>query len=397
MIFYGKQNVYEAAKDRIRYLFDEFPDRKIVVAFSGGKDSTAILYLVKEIMDERGIKTIPVFFLDQELEAPQVVDYVRQTMHLPWVEPYWVQSYFKEWNASKGDWFNVWGPGEKWAREKEPDSFHDVEPDTISEFGKVLDAFQRKLFGDEYVCIGGLHIDESPVRRLGLLRHRCYKEITWGKNSGSQYGKGKGLVFYPIYDWNVYDVWYYIFSNRLPFCQLYNYYFTKKSLQASRVSSFIHENSIQSLREIKEIAPGFYDAALRRIENVNTTVQSYNMLRGYVGKLPPYFASWEEYVIYCAENMIEQKKNCDKMIKSYQTSREKWVGRFEGDKELMEKAERIIGCSTINCILAEDYGMTKLQNSTISLVADWKKYERKVKARAKKGIGEGSKQAGVSE
>jgi hypothetical protein len=63
----------------------------------------------------------------------------------------------------------------------------------------------------------------------------------------------------------------------------------------------------------------------------------------------------------------------------------------------MEKAERIIGCSTINCILAEDYGMTKLQNSTISLVADWKKYERKVKARAKKGIGEGSKQAGVSE
>lgn len=397
MIFYSNQNVYEAAKERLNYLFDEFKDRKICVGFSGGKDSTTILYLVKEIMDERGIKKIPVFFLDQELEAPQTIDYVRETMHLPWVEPYWVQSFFKEWNASKGDWFNVWGPGEQWAREKEPDSLHDVQQDCLSDFGRVLDSFLRAIFGDEYVCIGGLHIDESPVRRMALLKDCCYKDITWGKNSGVQYGKGKGLVFYPIYDWSVYDVWYYIFSHRLPFCQLYNYYFTKKRLHACRVSSFIHENSIQGLREIKEIAPAFYDAALRRIENINTTVQSYHMLRGYIGELPPYFKSWEEYVIYCAENIIELKKNADKIIRSYQTARRKWLGRFEGNPELMEKAERVIGCAVLDCIIAEDFGMTKLENTSITLVADWKKYERKRKADAKRGTGDSAGQGGVSE
>ena len=123
MIFYGEKNVYEAGLDRIRYIFDEFyGKRPIVVTISGGKDSTVTLYLVHEVMEERGIEKIPVLFLDQEAEAPQTIDYIRDIMNLPWVEQYWVQTYFKEWNASKGEWFNVWGPGEQWCREKEPNN-----------------------------------------------------------------------------------------------------------------------------------------------------------------------------------------------------------------------------------------------------------------------------------
>lgn len=386
MIFYGDKNVYEAAKDRIRYIFDEFPDRKIVIGFSGGKDSTAILYLVKEIMDERGMEKIPLFFLDQELEAPQVVEYMRETMHLSWVEPYWVQSYFQEWNSSEGKWFNVWGPGEQWAREKEPDSYHDLEPDKINEFNAVLDSFLRLLFGDNYVCLGGLHIDESPMRRLGLLKDRCYKDITWGKNSGLNY-KGNGLVLYPIFDWSVYDVWYYIFSNKIPYCKLYNYYFTKKTLQKCRVSSFIHENSIQGLREIKEIAPSFYDAALRRIKNVNTTVQVYNSLLQFVEKLPPYFKDWDEYVEYCAIHMTEEPEHAKTIIKRYTTEVTKWRNRVQGNRELTEKVNRVIGNAAMRCILAEDYGMSKMANATIELVPEWKNYERRIKKNA--GVGTG--------
>ena len=397
MIFYGKKNVYEAAKDRIRYLFDEFKDRPICVGFSGGKDSTVILYLVKEIMDERGIKKIPLFFLDQELEAPQVVEYVRETMHLPWVEPYWIQSYFQEWNSSLGDWFNVWGPGEQWAREKEPDSYHDIVPDKINEFNKVLDSFQRAVFGDDYICLGGLHIDESPMRRLGLLRDKCYKDITWGKNSGVNYGKGHGIVFYPIFDWSVYDVWYYIFSNKIPYCKLYNYYFTKKRLQSCRVSSFIHENSIQGLKEIKEIAPAFYEAALRRVKNVNTTVQSYSSLRGYVEKLPPYFKDWDEYVSYCANHIIEKEENAKQIIRRYTTEVNKWRERFAGDMELTEKANEYIGRAAMHCILAEDQGMSKLRNATICLVGDWKKYERRTKKNVGVGVEASDKSDRVTE
>lgn len=44
---YLDQNVYEAALERVAYVFDNF--QKIYVSFSGGKDSTVLLHLV---MDE---------------------------------------------------------------------------------------------------------------------------------------------------------------------------------------------------------------------------------------------------------------------------------------------------------------------------------------------------------
>ena len=38
MKFYLDENVYDAAIERIEYLFDEFDE--VIVSFSGGKDST---------------------------------------------------------------------------------------------------------------------------------------------------------------------------------------------------------------------------------------------------------------------------------------------------------------------------------------------------------------------
>lgn len=375
MIFYSEQNVYEAAKDRIRWIFDEFPDRKIVVSFSGGKDSTTILHLVKEVMDERGIKTIPVFFCDQELEAPQTIEYIREVMHREWVEPYWIQSFFQEWNSSKGDWFNVWGVGEKWAREKEPGNpYADIQYPKTRHFKEVLDSMLRYHFGDDYIAIGGVRIEESPTRRLGLTQSCCYKDITWGKACA----KG-ALVLYPIWDWGCNDVWYYIFSNNIKYCKLYNYYFTKKSLVKSRVSSFIHENAIQALKEIKEIAPQFYLACLRRVENVNTTVQTYEMLLDYVSGLPKYFSCWKDYVYYLAENIIEKKENREKIIHGYDACMRRWKRKFGNHEEGVKLAESHIGLYAARSIVSEDFELSKLSNSEMSLVCYLKQNYGKIK------------------
>lgn len=313
MIFYSDKNVYEAALERFRYIFREFyGKRKIVVTMSGGKDSTVVLNLAHEIMKEMGIEKIPVLFLDQEAETPMTIEYIRYIMHLPWVEPYWIQSYFQEWNASKGEWFNVWGPGEKWIREKEPDSYGDLEIPHNQYFSKTLDQVHRMLFGKDYLTLGGVRIEESPARLSGLTRGECLPGITWGGGGGYyKDGTPRSLVLYPIWDWKVYDVWYYIFSNKLPYCKLYNYQFTQKPLRACRVSSLIHEQAIHDLGFIKEVDPWFYDKLVRRVANVNTSVHVFNEVATYCYNLPPYFKDWDEYVDYLADNLCEDKKNAD--------------------------------------------------------------------------------------
>lgn len=50
MKYYSKENVYDAALSRIRYLFDEFDN--VVVGFSGGKDSTICLQLSLIVAEE---------------------------------------------------------------------------------------------------------------------------------------------------------------------------------------------------------------------------------------------------------------------------------------------------------------------------------------------------------
>ena len=365
MIFYSEQNVYESAKDRIRWIFDEFNDtHTISVSFSGGKDSTVILHLVKEVMDERGIKKIPVFFLDQEAEAPLNIEFIREVMSRDWVDPYWVQSHFREWNASKGDWFNVWGPGENWCREKEPNNpYADFDIPVKEDFGKVLHSCQVKLFGEKYIAIGGVRIEESPNRRLGLTTSKCYQDITWGTDCG----KG-ALVLYPIWDWSCNDVWYYIFSNKLPYCKLYNYMFTKKSLPRCRVSSFIHENSIHTLKDLREYDSKFYKSVLKRVENVNTTVQTHDHLISYIGELPEYFKDWTEYVYYLADHIIEKPKNITKVKGFYDSTMKSLRKMFGWWQPGIEASERSIGCATAAAIVSENFVMSNVSNVRASIV-----------------------------
>lgn len=392
MNFYSEKNVYEAGLERIRWIFDEFKDRKICVSFSGGKDSTTVLHLCKEVMDERGIKKIPVFFCDQEVEAPQTIDYVRQVMSQDWVEPFWVQSSFKEWNASAGEWFNVWGEGEEWCREKEDISIKDIPLKKDAGFGSVLDQMHRYLFGDDYVALGGVRIEESPTRRLGLTTSKCYKDITWGANCA----KG-ALVLYPIWDWRTYDVWYYILSNHFPYCELYNYYMTMKPLLKCRVSSFIHENAIQSLTEIKEIAPQFYEAAMRRVKNVNTTVQTYSSIGSYIGKLPPYFNDWQEYIEYLSEHLVADPKNAKKIVTGFKGQIKHWREKFGKWTDGFSFVEQSIGAAFAFSIVCEDFELSKVRNRDMAVFKYYCDHKNDIERANQAGVREVSEQGGVSE
>ncbi len=348
---YGKENVYEAAKRRIREIFDTHYGKKpISVSFSGGKDSTVILFLVKEIMDERGIDKIPVFWLDQELETLECVDFTRQIMSLPWVMPYWVQSEFPHWNAQSGTQIYCWQKGIKWCREKEPSgTYTDFDISDWKKYNSEYECFQYKCFGNS-VTIGGLHADESPTRRLSLFRQL----------PNIPQKKGKYVtVYYPLYDWVVNDIWYYIFSNNLPYCKYYNYMFSRFKLLECRVGSFLNPQSHKDLILLKEVSPLYYDRVINRLEGSNSTYHSYSMLMDYVRELPPYFASWKEYVLYLVEKLVPLNFK-DKVTKKYLYSRKKYLSMCNEKDNNIKKIEELIGRSVAYSIVKEDYDMRAL-------------------------------------
>ena len=118
-IFLNK-TVFEAAKERIGFIIDEFEN--FGVWFSGGKDSTVTMELVLQVAEEKGRLPVPVCFVDQEAEWNAVVEYTRKVMADPRVKPMWIQVPIKLFNATSMDdpWLNCWAEDEEWMRDKEP-------------------------------------------------------------------------------------------------------------------------------------------------------------------------------------------------------------------------------------------------------------------------------------
>jgi len=82
-------DVLTAARQRIEYIFDNFP--RIYVSFSGGKDSTVMLHLVIDEVIKRGRK-IGVLFMDLEGQYKITIEHVQAMFNLyaDYIEPYWV-------------------------------------------------------------------------------------------------------------------------------------------------------------------------------------------------------------------------------------------------------------------------------------------------------------------
>ena len=76
-------NCVEAARQRIRHVYDIFDT--VCVQFSGGKDSTAALYLAKEVHEERGLGPVKAIFRDEEIISPAAEEFVTEVSNYDWV------------------------------------------------------------------------------------------------------------------------------------------------------------------------------------------------------------------------------------------------------------------------------------------------------------------------
>jgi len=349
MKIYTGQNVFDAALERIRFIYDEFPN--VVCCFSGGKDSTVIFHLMLKVAGERGRLPLPVFFLDQESEFSSTIELMREVMTRPDVRPIWAQVPFRLYNATSANepWMKVWDQDQpqKWIRPKETIAIKE-NVYGADRFGDLLHAIPLAMYkGQRVADVAGMRANESPTRHRLLVSRPKYKWLTWAtaRKPGVHY------TFYPLYDWCDSDIWVAIHKNGWKYNKIYDLQYAHGLKQSEmRVSSLIHETAIKSLFTLQEFERETYDKMTQRLAGVHSAAKMSDDY--FPKKLPFMFKSWREYRDFLVEKMLPD--DLKPSFRAHFKSVDDMYGDAFGDQ--IDKA-------CIQSVLANDYEFIKVKNA----------------------------------
>jgi len=379
MKIYLNANVFDSALERINYIFDEFDN--VVVSFSGGKDSTAILNLALKVAEERNRLPLKVFFLDQEAEWELVINYVRRVMNDPRVDPMWLQVPIRLFNATSytNSWLMCWREDDQWMRDKEDISFKENVYGT-DRFHKMFKAVIKHHFPNKRVALlGGVRAEESPNRRAGLTTGATYKHITYGQIMDK---KTNQYVFNPLYDWSYTDIWTSIHKNKWDYCKVYDEFYRYGVAPIKmRISNLHHETAVDQLFYLQEIEPNTWNLLQKRLSGINQARHMNRSEMFAIKELPYMFKDWKEYRDYLLDNLIKDGLR-PRFQKKFQDMDRKF--REMAFKDDMYKEH-------INTILSNDWEFIKISNflgrpHTINYVkhingkkVDWNRPEKDLK------------------
>ena len=283
-------DVMEAGKERIRWAYRNYPH--VAVSWSGGKDSTVVMHLAKEIAEEFDRLPLDVVWVDQELEWESVAVLAREVRQDPKIKFWWFQTPYWLNNSADttGDqsWIHCWGPEEEWMRDLEPGSVREFEFKKKSKKQYYPDFYQLCDLASEYVADGrpscsltGMRIQESPKRRQGMFSSihimSCAlsllpEDSLIGQRAREFVPVSKRLLLSPIYDMTTMDVWKAIYENDWPYCTIYDtMYQFGTPIVNMRVSSLCHEGAIlqTTTRRAGSLEPETWERMIKRIPSFN--------------------------------------------------------------------------------------------------------------------------------
>ena len=223
------KSVYQAAVDRISYVFDNFP--RVYLSFSGGKDSTVMLHMVADEARKRGVK-FGLLCIDFEAQYKHTYEHVERMfeMYSDCTEPYWVTLPISLDNAVseyEPRWI-CWEDGKNWIRPRPKNSIGDQKYFPFYQYAMEFEEFVPE-FGKWYskgqpcAAFIGIRAEESYNRHLKVaVRHN--REFHGG-NIWALKQKGSGMDVYsihPIYDWKVEDIWRYHGKFGKPYNKIYD-------------------------------------------------------------------------------------------------------------------------------------------------------------------------------
>lgn len=310
-----KDNVWDAALERIRYIFDEFEN--VIVSFSGGKDSTVTLEMALIVARETNRLPLKVLFLDQEAEWQCVIDYIQEVMDRDEIEPMWFQMPIRLTNSTSNEqhYLHCWEDGSEWMREKVPYAITENDYGT-DRFHELFPAIYKKHWdGQRLAVLAGVRAEESPARLAGLTTAATYKWVTWGKHPNKS---REHYNFYPLYDWSYTDIWKSIHDNKWSYSKAYDYFYQYGvSPTKMRVSNLHHETAVHQLFYLQEIERETWNKLTKRLGGINQARHMTKEDMFQAKKLPYMFKDWREYRDHLLVNLVTDQEYQDAMRKKF--------------------------------------------------------------------------------
>lgn len=313
-------NVYEQTQVRLGKIFDSFDN--VYVSFSGGKDSSLLLFLcIDYIRKHCPGRKLGVFHMDYEVQYNETLRFVDEVLssNQDILEVFRVcvpfkvstctsmhQRYWRPWDEEMKD---------GWVREMPKGAYT----------GKDFPFFGNRMWDYDFqrsftrwhhelkkakrtCCLVGIRTQESLVRWRTINQRDSFRFRGWKWVRRVEPGIYNA---YPIYDWLTTDIWTANGKFHYPYNHLYDlYYQAGVPLEKQRVASPFISEARSTLSLYRVIDPDMWGRMINRVNGVNFTAiygtttavgfrQQVRLPKGY---------SWEEYMRFLLSTLPKETR-----------------------------------------------------------------------------------------
>jgi len=315
---YLKENVFEKAKERIKYVFDNF--EKIIVSYSGGKDSTVMLHMVMDEAIKRKRK-VAVMFIDLEGQYKLTIEHNKRCfdMYKDNIKLYWIclpihlrngvsvyETHWLCWDDEKRN---------SWIRTPPKESITDLNYFAFFKKGMEFEEFDVK-FGEWYskgkdtAVFVGIRADESlnRFRTIASKKKTCYKDKPWTTKVSENL-----FNIYPLYDWKTQDIWIYQGKNKdKPHNHLYDLmHKAGLSIHQQRICQPYGDDQRRGLWLFHLIEPETWARIVARVNGANSGslyINETGNINGYRAISKPKGHTWKSFATLLLNSLPPKTK-----------------------------------------------------------------------------------------
>lgn len=311
-------DVLTAARDRIKYSFDNFD--RVYLSFSAGKDSTVMIHLAAEEARRQG-KRFGVLLVDLEGQYKLTIDHANRVFdaYSDIIDLYWVCLPVSLRNAVsvyEPQWI-CWDKDRKddWIRDLPENAISDEEYFPFFEKGMEFEDFVP-LFGEWYsggqstACMVGIRTDESLNRFRTIA---STSKITWQGLQWTTKVTNSVYNVYPIYDWRTEDIWtYHARFPDLSHNELYDWmHRAGLGIHQQRICQPYGDDQRRGLWLFHLIEPETWAKIVARVNGANSGalyVQENGNINGYHKIKCPDGHTWESFAKMLISSMPPKTK-----------------------------------------------------------------------------------------